>query len=171
MKLRIRQQSHRDYLYANLNVSGIRVKKTLGISVPHGCFDSKTEQVISTPDDIEINQLIHNFRTQIKIAVRTLQNQQNLSAFAIKEEIERIKAELIDHDHSTENEVNLSSYGETHIARSSATKKAATIKQYKNCLNHLRKYEKQRRKRITFEGVDLQFYNSLLDFCYQELNF
>lgn len=171
MKLKIRQQSHRDYLYADLSISGIRVKKTLGISVEHGKFNAKTEQVVNTPDDVELNELISAFRSQIHRAVRRLQAEHSLSKFTLKEEIERIKAELIDPDHSSEADTYLIAYGEKHIERSSATKKRSTIVQYQNCLNHLRAYEKSKKKRITFESVDLQFYNSLLDFCYTELNF
>lgn len=171
MNLKIRQQSHRDYLYANLTVSGIRVKKTLGISVPHGKFNSKTEQVNGLPDDVEINDLIHAFRQEILRAVRELQKQQTLSKFTLVEELERIKAELIDPDHTSEAESYLIPYGEKHIERSSATKKKSTIVQYQNSLNHLRDYEKHKRKRISFDGVDMNFYNSFLDYCHNQKNF
>jgi len=171
MKLKIRQQSKKNYLYADLNISGIRVKGTLGISVDLGKFNTKTEQVSDTADDVEVNQLINAFKIEIQRAVRTLQNDHNLSRASIKQEIERIKSELTDPEHIVEQEIYLIPYGKKHIARSSATKKKSTIVQYQNCLNHLTEYEKQKNKRITFDGVDHQFYDSLLDFCHSHLNF
>lgn len=171
MKLKIRQKAQKNYLYADLNISGVRVKSTLGISVDAGTFNPKTEQVSNTADDIEVNQLINAFKISIQRAVRTLQSNQNLSTQTVKQEIERIKAELTDPDHIIEEEISLIAYGKKHIARSSATKKPSTIVQYQNCLNHLTEYEKQKRKRITFDGVNHQFYDSLLNFCYTHLNF
>jgi site-specific recombinase XerD len=171
MKLKIRQQSQKNYLYADLNISGIRVKSTLGISVHSGRFNPKSEQVSNTPDDIELNQLIGAFRIEIQRAVRTLQNGHDLSALRIKQEIERIKCELTDPNNIEEQEIFLIQFGEKHIRRSLTTKKPSTIVQYQNCLNHLREYEKQQNKRITFESVDLNFYDSLLRYCYSSLNF
>lgn len=171
MKLTIRQKARKNYLYADLNISGIRVKSTLGISLHSGTYNAKTERVQNTPDDMELNQLISAFRVEIQRAVRSLQQSHNLSAHSIKQEIERIKSELTAPDNSSDDETYLIQYGERHIARSSATKKRSTIIQYQNCLNHLRAYEKQQRKRITFDEVNHQFYDSLLDFCYSQLNF
>ncbi len=171
MKLKIRQKAQKNYLYADLNISGVRVKSTLGISVDAGTFNPKTEQVSNTADDVEVNQLINDFKIAIQRAVRTLQSNQNLSTQTIKQEIERIKSELTDPEHVVEEEISLIAYGKKHIARSFATKKRSTIVQYQNCLNHLTEYEKQKRKRITFDGVDHQFYDSLLDFCHSHLNF
>lgn len=171
MKLKIRQQSHRDYLYADLNISGIRVKKTIGISVGQGKFNPKTEQVNNTADDIEVNELINAFKIEIQRSVRRLQSEHNLSSYSLKEMIETIKSKLIDPNESSEADTYLIAYGKKHIERSSATKKKSTIVQYQNSLNHLREYEKFKHKRIAFDSINLQFYDSLLNFCYSQKNF
>ena len=49
--------------------------------------------------------------------------------------------------------------------------KASTLKTYTTFYNTLLKYEKAKRKRLTFNTVDLDFYYAFQSYCYNDLKF
>lgn len=156
------------YLYADISVSGIRTKCTLGISVKDGKFNTKTQGVQGVSSE-ETNILIHQFKTEIMDMVRTLQRKGELSRSAISEGVQAIKQKLTDPS-SIEDETNFIRYIEKCIERSKSIRKEATLKQYNNCLNKLKEYERTKRTKLTFQTIDYDFYNNFLGYCMKNLN-
>jgi integrase len=168
MKVTIRQKSGMQYLYADINVSGIRTKCTLGISVKEGKYNPKI-QGVEGEADCETNVLINKFKSGIMEMIRTLQQSGKLSTHEINEGVAKIKQQLTDPNFSIEDETRFVRYIEKHIEISQATKKEATVKQYRNCLTKLKNYEKHSNTKLTFVKIDNAFYNSLLTYCMSDL--
>lgn len=168
MKVTIRQKSGMQYLYADISVSGLRTKCTLGISVKEGKFNPKT-QVVQGASDCETNVLINDFKSAIMELIRKLQRNGELSKSNISNGIQEIKTRLTNPS-SIEDETSLIVYVEKFIARTETIRKVSTIKQYKNGLVKLRDFEKLRKLKLTFDNIDHDFYNSFVTHCMKNLN-
>lgn len=167
MKVTIRQKSGMQYLYADITVSGIRTKCSLGISVKEGKFNSKI-QGVEGEAECETNILINNFKSLIMEMIRKLQREGELTRASISKGVKQIKQRLTDPT-KVEEETHFTSYIEKHIERSRSIRKPATIKQYEYGLNKLKEFERTKRTRLTFETINLDFYNSFMEYCMQTL--
>lgn len=169
MKVTIRQKSGMQYLYADISVSGIRTKCTLGISVKEGKFNPKTQGVQGT-SDCETNILINDFKSAIMELIRKLQRNGELSKTNISNGISDIRTKLTDPDFSIDNDQRIVIYAKRFIDNSVGVRKPATLKQLRNTLAKLENYEKVKRVKLTFDKIDLAFYNSLVAYCTTDLN-
>lgn len=169
MKVTIRQKSGMQYLYADVNVSGIRAKSTLGISVKEGKFNLK-KQVVHGSGEVETNILINTFKSEILSLVRTLQQKSELSSANIINGINEIRLKLTDPDFSSDNDQRIVFYAERFIQSSEGIRKPATLKQLRNTLAKLKKYEQVKKVKLTFDKADLTLYNNLVAYCITELN-
>lgn len=169
MKVTIRQKSGMQYLYADVNVSGIRAKSTLGISVKEGKFNLK-KQVVQGVGEVETNILINTFKSEILSLIRTLQQKGELSSANIINGINEIRLKLTDPDFSIDNDQRIVFYAERFIQSSEGIRKPATLKQLRNTLVKLKKYEQVKKVKLTFDKTDLTFYNSLVSYCITDLN-
>lgn len=169
MKVTIRQKSGMQYLYADISVSGIRTKCTLGISVKEGKFNPKTQGVQGT-SDCETNILINDFKSAIMELIRKLQRNGELSKTNISNGISDIRTKLTDPDFSIDNDQRIVIYAKRFIDNSVGVRKPVTLKQLRNTLVKLENYERLRRVKLTFDKVDLTFYNNLVAYCTTELN-
>lgn len=86
MKVTNLQKSGMKYLYADVSVSGIRCRATLGISVKEGQWKPKSQMVRGGADS-ETNILINDMKTGIMELVRKLQREGRVGEFEIKEGI------------------------------------------------------------------------------------
>ncbi len=157
------------YLYADVNVSGIRAKSTLGISVKEGKFNLK-KQVVQGVGEVETNILINTFKSEILSLIRTLQQKGELSSANIINGINEIRLKLTDPDFSIDNDQRIVFYAERFIQSSEGIRKPATLKQLRNTLVKLKKYEQVKKVKLTFDKTDLTFYNSLVSYCITDLN-
>jgi hypothetical protein len=140
MKVIIRQKSGMQYLYADIFVSSIRYKTTLGISIKDGVFNLK-EQCVQGGTNSETNILIRSFKTQILDMIRRLQIDGELSVENIAEGVKHIRERLTTVKSVEQADIYFTPYIRKHIDRSIPIRKEASIKQYKYCLNKLIKYE------------------------------
>jgi len=170
MKITIRQKSGMQYLYADISVSGIRTKCSLGISVKEGKFKAKI-QGVQGESDVETNILINQFKTLIMEMIRTLQATSKLNKFEIVEGVKVIREKLTNPAYKDPKSIFLLVYAESHILRSSAVRKQSTIKQYNYCLRKLKQYEEVNNTKLTFDKIDHTFYNSLIHYLQNTLNF
>lgn len=169
MKVTIRQKSGMQYLYADISVSSLRVKCTLGISIKEGKFNAKNQLVKGVPDAPETNILINNLKSEILTSVRTLQKNGELSRDKITESVKEIRTRLTDPDFSIEDKQRLTNYAKEYIDRVSELRKKSTIKQFNNSLSKIVEYEKITKVKLTFDKVDHIFYNSFLTYGMKEL--
>lgn len=168
MKVTIRQKSGMQYLYADISVSGIRTKCTLGISVKEGKFNPRT-QGVQGASDCETNILINDFKSAIMELIRRLQRNGELSKSNISNGVQEIKMRLTNPT-SIEDETSFILYVEKFIARTESIRKEATIKQYRNSLDKLKDFERLRKLKLTFDKIDHDFYNSFVSHCMKNLN-
>lgn len=168
MKVTIRQKSGMQYLYADISVSGIRTKCTLGISVKEGKFNPKL-QGVQGASDCETNILINDFKTEIMELIRRLQRRGELSRSNITNGVQGIK-ERLTNPNSVEDENDFTLYIEKFIERVQSIRKPATVMHYRNCLSKLKEYENTKRTKLTFETIDHDFYNSFVTHCMKNLN-
>lgn len=168
MKVTIRQKSGMQYLYADISVSGLRTKCTLGISVKEGKFNPKT-QGVQGASDCETNVLINDFKSAIMELIRKLQRNGELSKSNISNGIQEIKTRLTN-PNSIEDETSLILYVEKFITRTETIRKVSTIKQYRNGLVKLKDFERLRKLKLTFDTIDHDFYNSFVTHCMKNLN-
>ncbi|MEZ4936516.1 MAG: tyrosine-type recombinase/integrase [Crocinitomicaceae bacterium] len=166
MKITIRQKSGMNYLYADINVSGIRVKATLGISLGDATFNPRTELVKGSASD-ETNILIVKMKEHIMELIRQLQKDGLLCREEIKHGIVQIREHLTNPE--SKREVGLSEYAEMSIERCISTHKSGTIRQLKVSLGKLKLYEKSRRKRLKFSDINMHFYHDFVSFCTTEM--
>src|SRR6218665_417455 len=169
MKVTIRQKSGMQYLYADVNVSGIRAKSTLGISVKEGKFNLM-KQVVQGIGEVETNILINTFKSEILSYVRTLQQKGELSSANIINGINEIRLKLTDPDFSADNDQRIVLYAKRFIDNSLGVRKPATLKQLRNTLNKLEAFERLKKVKLTFDKIDLTCYNNLIAHCITDLN-
>lgn len=169
MKVTIRQKSGMQYLYADINVSGMRTKCTLGISIKEGKFNPKT-QTVQGNGEIETNILINTFKSEILSLIRVLQQKGELSNANLANGINDIRLKLTDPDFSIDNDQRLIFYAKRFIENSLGVRKPATLKQLRNTLTKLEAYERTKKVKLTFDKIDLTFYNSLVAHCIMDLN-
>lgn len=168
MKVTIRQKSGMNYLYADVSVSRIRVKATLGISVEKGEFKPKTQTVKGRADNAT-NILLYEMKTGIMELVRDLQKSGKLTASNLKHGIADLKEQLTAPDIEREKEEYLLPYVEAYIERSKATRKSGTIRQYKVSYGKLKSYERNHRIKLRFGDLGINFYNQFVKHCREDL--
>ena len=93
MKVTIRQKSGMKYLYADIQVSGLRYKSTLGISVNDGVFNLE-KQCVEGGTNTETNILISSFKKNILDTVRRLQIDGELSLACLTLAFKQIRDRL-----------------------------------------------------------------------------
>lgn len=169
MKVTIRQKSGMQYLYADISVSGIRTKCTLGISVKEGKFNPKT-QTVQGAGDVETNILLNTFKSEILALIRVLQQKGELSKINLTNGINEIRLKLTDPDFSSEKDQRIVLYAKRFIENSNGVRKASTLRQISSTLNKLENFEKAKRMKLTFDKIDLTTYNNLVAYCTSELN-
>lgn len=162
MKVVIRQKEGMNYLYADISVSGIRIKSTLGISVNQGEFNPKT-QTVKGGASHSTNVLIQHMKTDIMDGIRDLQKDGELSSQNLKELVQRLRGCTTEVKHETEK--SLVNYAIEQIERTKGTKKLGSIKQLNVSLKKLQGFELYTKKKILFDTVDMNFYDRFLSFC------
>lgn len=162
MKIVIRQKEGMNYLYADISVSGIRVKSTLGISVKEGEFNPKTEGVKGGSNH-STNVLIQHMKTDIMDGIRDLQKDGELSAQNLKELVQRLRGSTT--EAKQESDKSLVNYATQQIERTKGIKKHGSIKQLNVSLSKLKGFELHTKKKIVFDSVDMNFYDRFLSFC------
>ena len=89
MQVTIRQKGGMEYLYADISVSSIRIRGTIGISLPKLKWDAKNQKVKGTKD-VETTLLVRTIRDNILEGVRELQREGRLSQIEVKDLIRNI---------------------------------------------------------------------------------
>ena len=168
MKVTIRQKKGMHYLYADIVVSSLRCKCTTGISVRGAVFDSKTETVKGN-SEAETNILINKIKISIMELVRDLQIRGQLTSRNISEGVRLIRENKTKPIISKEKDMRFINYINKHIEGNIGIKKQATIIQYKYCLSVIKGYEQRKKSKLTFDNIDLDFYNDFLKYCTTEL--
>lgn len=169
MKVTIRQKSGMQYLYADISVSGIRTKCTLGISIKDGKFNPKT-QTVKGMGDVETNILLNTFKSEILALIRSLQKKGELSKANLTNGVNEVRLKLTNPDFTIDSDQRIVIYAKRFIENSVGVRKPVTLKQLRNTLVKLENYERLRRVKLTFDKVDLTFYNNLVAYCTTELN-
>lgn len=169
MKVTIRQKSGMQYLYADITVSSLRIKSTLGITIKEGKFDTKTQSIKGSPDAAETNILINTFKSEILSTVRILQKNGELTKDNLTDRLAEIRTRLTTPDFTVIDNQRLVNYVRTYIDRVKGLRKDSTIRQFSCSLSKLEEYEKVKKVKLTFDKIDHAFYNSLLTYAIQEL--
>jgi site-specific recombinase XerD len=164
MKVIIRQKSGMKYLYADIFVSGLRYKSTLGISIKEGIYNLE-RQCVEGGSNTETNILIASFKKNIIDCVRRLQVDGTLSLETLAEGFKQIRDRLTAVKQIEASDIYLIPYIKKHIERSIAIRKEASIIQYNYCLNKLIKFEKHTKVRLSFNDINLDFYSEIMLFC------
>ena len=169
MKVTIRQKEGMNYLYADVSVSSIRVKSSLGISVKGQKFNPK-KQGVQGEENAETNILINTMRTQIMGLIRNLQLKGDLTKQNVKEGILSIRKALTNPDQPILEHTYFYEYAKMHIERSKPTRKSGTIKQCYVSLGKIELYEKHFKLRLRFDDIDMNFYNNFVEYCTTKQN-
>jgi integrase len=164
MKVTIRQKSGMQYLYADISVSNIRCKATIGISIKDGKFNPKA-QCVEGGSNVETNILINNFKSAILETVRRLQIDGTLTSQNIAEGVKKIRERLTAPKQEVVVDVLFLNYISQHIERSTAIRKPATIIQYNYSFNLLKAYEKHAITKLKFKDIDMNFYSNIMQYC------
>ena len=164
MKVTIRQKSGMKYLYADIQVSGLRYKSTLGISVNDGVFNLE-KQCVEGGTNTETNILISSFKKNILDTIRRLQIDGELSLASLTLAFKQIRDRLTSVKKVDVSEIYLTPYIKKHIERSIPIRKEASIIQYNYCLNKLLKYERYAKRKLLFNDVNMDFYSDIMKFC------
>lgn len=167
MKVTIRQKSGMNYLYADVSVSGIRCRATLGISVKDGQWKPKSQMVRGGADS-ETNILINDMKTGIMELVRKLQREGRLGKFEIKEGIADLRERLTNPPENIDHTIYLVEFAEKHIEESMSIRKDGTIRHYKVSLGKLKAFEKHHKEKLRFDDIDLRFYDRFIYFLQTE---
>ena len=158
-----------NYLYADIFVSGLRVKSTLGVSINDGQFNPKTQQVIGKAGS-ETNILINTLKLRIMEMIRNLQKTGQLTKINIKNGVQDIRNGTSSSQSERTKKILFTDYIKAHIERSSSSRKGGTIRQCKVSFGKLIKYEKYFSIKLSFEDINMDFYYAFVDFCTYTLN-
>lgn len=169
MKVTIRQKAGMHYLFADISVSSIRVKSSLGISVKDLKFNPKT-QGVQGGSNTETNILINTMKTQIMGLIRDLQVKGDLTKQSIKDGILSIRKTLTNPDQLASEQIYFYDYAQMHIERSKPTRKSGTIKQCNVSLGKIEMYEKHYKMKLRFDHIDMNFYNNFVEYCTTKQN-
>jgi len=93
MQVTIRQKGGVEYLYAYISLSGIRVRGTIGISVPKKSWDVKN-QVVKKDD--ETTFLVSTIKNKIFENIQTLQRECRVGKSEIRNILEKVKGETVE---------------------------------------------------------------------------
>lgn len=160
MQVTIRQKGGMEYLYADISVSRIRVRGTIGISLPKKKWDTKNQKAKGNKD-VETTLLVRSIRDNILEAIRKLQREGRLSKEEVKDELAKIRNG--DHQPTTK-QVYLIPFVESFIEIAKSTRKNGTIRQYNVTLSKLKGYEREQDLRLRFTDINIQFYNQFLGY-------
>lgn len=169
MYVTIRQKVGMNYLYADINVSRIRLKVSLGISVTEGHFNVKSQMVRGAADSAT-NILISNLKTDIMDMIRTLQRSEKLSREAIREGVIKLRDKKFYPEVSENRITSIVDYAKSHIERVKANRKNGTIRQYKLSLSKLIEFEKSYSRKLLFDNIDMDFYHAFVGYCTNDLS-
>ncbi|MBO73123.1 MAG: hypothetical protein CMD35_05825 [Flavobacteriales bacterium] len=93
MQVTIRQKGGVEYLYADISLSGIRVRGTIGISVPKKSWDVKNQRV---KKDDETTFLVSTIKNKIFENIQTLQREGRVGKSEIRNILEKVKGETVE---------------------------------------------------------------------------
>ena len=163
MKVVIRQKEGMNYLYADISVSGIRIKSTLGISVKQGEFNPKT-QTVKGGANHTTNVLIQQLKLSIMDLIRCLQKDGELTKENVKLGLDKLRNGSTS---AIKEEVNKSlvDYAQQHIERTNNLKKGGSIRHIKVTLNKLKAFEQHTKSKLTFDKIDMKFYDAFVTYC------
>lgn len=166
MQVTIRQKGGMEYLYADISVSGIRIRGTIGISLPQKRWDAK-HQKVKGGKDIESTLLVRSIRDNILESIRKLQREGRLSKEEVKDALSKIKN---GNNQPTTQQIYLMPFVESHILMANNTRKSSTIRQYNVTIGKLKSYQTDKLLKLRFTDINIDFYNNFIGYLKKEHN-
>jgi len=149
------------YLYFSYNKR--RLKYSTGEKILVKFWNSENKRAKQTkkfPEYPEFNARLDNIEKEVKNAYRKILNDgEEPTNNKIKNELDKALRFS-----DTKEVKDLFSFIENYIKENESVKSGATIKTYKALQRNLKSYASEKNRRIDFEDIDLNFYDSFLGF-------
>jgi integrase len=153
-------------IYLFLSYNNKRLKYSTGEKIDPVYWDSENQKVKGTkkfPEYPEFNSRLNSIRSKANDAYRKVLNDGlEPTNLLIKKELDKtIRFEV-------SQKVDLFSFISKYIEESKALKASGTIKAYNTTQTKLKDYCTSEKKNISFEDIDLEFYNSFISYLTKE---
>jgi len=154
-------------IYLFFHYNGMRFKYSTGETVQPKFWNEETQRTRHTLKDCDsINNYLDHIESEIKRIYReSLTNEiTSISKEYLKQCLDKV---VKPEEASTEK--GLLDYYEEYIEMQRPTKTIGTIKKCKSLLNHLRSFQFEKRYPLSFDSIDLGFYDHFTNYCVNDL--
>lgn len=158
------QKSKTSYLYADIMFCSNRIKYSLGVTIPNNSFDVK-KQIVKIKDNIELNNLLSNYKTIIYKVMREMQLEDEITIVQLKSRLDKHLRNVVIKKPIT----GLVEFAEMHLKRVGRVHKKRTILSNQTTINKVIDFQIKHSKVLSFEDVNYGFYHSFLDYCRTDL--
>ncbi len=147
-------------IYLYFSYDGIRFKYSTGESIAPKHWSDQTKRVKKT---FEGAAELNNYLDKLGETVSDIYRQSKSLNRSTTPESLKAELKLINRPNRVI-QTNLFSFIEEFIASCKSTRRPNTLRNYQQTLNVLTEYKEHKRKRLTFESIDLNFYTDFTDF-------
>lgn len=139
---------------------GKRLKLSTGISIKTNEWDERKQRIKKTTTGcVDLNATLNRMEEDIlTVYNKAVKDAKLITIDYIKGEFKKVQGGIEEKD--------FHQFFAQFKEESKNKKTASTIKTYTVCYNVLKAYEKAKRKKITFDSIDLDFYRSLESYCF-----
>jgi len=160
--------TNKTLIYLFYNYNNQRLKYSTGEKINPKFWNSSKQRAKETsqfPEYPEFNQRLKNIESAINNSYRRLLNDNKLiTPDLLKEEL---NSEL-DNDRLTAKQIDLLDWIKQEIEKLKLDKKPGSIKVYNTLVKHLFEFSTQRKYKLTFESINLEFYEQFKDYILNE---
>lgn len=154
------------YLFFNFNYQ--RLKFSTGEKILPRYWNARKQRAKETSQYVqfpEFNQRLNNIENAIKIAYYKLLNDKEvINPKSLKEKL----IEELDEEKLSKRRVDFLEWMHSEIETMKADKKYASIQVYNTLFKHLKEFSKSKRYKLTFETINLEFYDQFKNYLLVE---
>lgn len=155
-------------IYLFYNYANQRLKYSTGEKINPKFWNSTKQRVKETsqfPEYPEFNQRLNNIETAINNSYRRLLNNKEIITIdALKKELKKELGE----EKLTSKPNDLIKFIEEEIKLMELDKKDASLQVYRALLNHLKNFSELKRYKLTFDTINLDFYNLFKNYLFNK---
>lgn len=152
-----------------VSFNGKKYRRSVGESIPVKLWNNTKKRAKATADysyGSILNDVLDKWEAA---ALRAMSHFKEYYYPPVPEEFfAHLDKEYYKDDAAAPEDILLSEYMQTYIARYKSVRSHTTINKYTTTLNKLKEYEKEKRKRLRFENVNIDFYNDFQNWFYRQ---
>lgn len=155
-------------IYLFYNYANQRLKYSTGEKINPKFWNStkqRAKETLQFPEYPEFNQRLNNIETAVNNSYRRLlNNKETITVDALRKELKKELGE----EKLTSKSNDFIKFVESEVELMKLDKKDASIQVYGALLNHLKVFSETRRYKLTFDTINLEFYEMFKNFLFND---